>query len=251
MSLQSKQIDAYETNVPAADPRSQEFENFIYLVSHDVRNSVRALLEVPQWIEEDLENAGVKVQGPLAENIELMNIHTRRLDRMLIDLLIYSRIGRMQSNGEVSWNDVIELLSDQIQIPQGFRIIRDLREPVVVMGENDVITLMSSLISNSIKHHDSGEGSVWIETSSDAHSVTLTVTDDGPGIPRKCRHKVFEVMTTLRPRDEVEGSGMGLANVRKIVSFYGGDIEWLETDGNRGTSLRLRFPKQPSTRVTH
>ncbi|MEX0340627.1 MAG: ATP-binding protein [Arenibacterium sp.] len=251
MSLQSKQIDGQDAVLPATETRSQEFENFIYLVSHDVRNSVRALLEVPQWIEEDLENAGIRVKGPLAENIELMNIHTRRLDRMLIDLLVYSRIGRMQNNGEVSWNDVIEMLSDQIQIPSGFRIIRDLREPVIVMGENDVMTLMSSLISNSIKHHDCGEGSVRIETASDAHNVTLTVTDDGPGIPLKCREKVFEVMTTLRPRDEVEGSGMGLANVRKIVSFYGGDIEWLETEKGRGTSLRLRFPKQSPTRVTH
>ncbi|MEX0280820.1 MAG: ATP-binding protein [Arenibacterium sp.] len=251
MSLQSKQIEPPENAVSATDIRSQEFENFIYLVSHDVRNSVRALLEVPQWIEEDLENAGVQIKGPLADNIELMNTHTRRLDRMLIDLLVYSRIGRMQNNGEVAWGDVIDLITDQINVPPGFRIIRDLQEPIIVMGENDVMTLVSSLISNAIKHHDNREGCVWIQTVSNSEYVSLTVVDDGPGIPIKSREKVFEVMTTLRPRDEVEGSGMGLAKVRKIVTFYGGDIEWLDTEGGRGTALRFRFPKQRPTRITH
>lgn len=251
MSLQSKTVDGSEHARIVSAPQSQEFENFIYLVSHDVRNSVRALLEVPQWIEEDLVNAGVAVEGPLAENIELMNIHTRRLDRMLIDLLVYSRIGRMQSNGEVYWNDVIDALSDQIQIPGSFRIIRDIREPAIMMGEHDVMTLMSSLISNSIKHHDRREGVLRIETVLDGDHVVLTVSDDGPGIPEKWRDKVFEVMTTLRPRDEVEGSGMGLANVRKIATFYGAEIEWPDNGSGRGLVLRLRFPKNAGPTVTH
>jgi len=76
---------------------SQDIEDLIYLISHDVRSSVRALLELPNWISEDLEEAGFPVQGQVAASIELMNRHTSRLDRMLVDLLTYSRIGRMQS----------------------------------------------------------------------------------------------------------------------------------------------------------
>lgn len=243
MSLHSNQMAAPDITVPVAEPSSQEFENFIYLVSHDVRNSVRALLEVPQWIEEDLADSGIDIAGPLADNIELMNVHTRRLDRMLIDLLVYSRIGRMQSKGEVLWDTVVDSIIDQIQVPNGFRIIRDICAPEIHMGENDVMTLMSSLISNSIKHNDAKHGILKISTRNLRNAVELTVTDNGPGIPPRFREKVFQVMTTLRPRDEVEGSGMGMANVRKIANHYNATIEWFTPETERGLALRFLFPK--------
>ena len=54
--------------------------------------------------------------------------------------------------------------------------------------------------------------------------IRFTVCDDGPGIPEEFRAKVLGAMTTLRPRDEVEGSGMGLANIRKIAEHYSGTV---------------------------
>lgn len=224
------------------DDASREFEEFIYLVSHDVRNSVRALLELPQWIEEDLVSGGFPVTGPLAENIALMNTHTRRLDRMLIDLLIYSRIGRLQTDKTVEWDEVISTILGQLRIPTGFRIMRDIRAPAIRMGETDVVTLLSSLVSNAIKHHDREQGTVRIATREEEGWHVLSVADDGPGIPPGSRDRVFGVMTTLRPRDEIEGSGMGLANVRKIAGLYSGRIEWEAQHGHRGCHLSLWFP---------
>lgn len=221
---------------------SKEFEDFIYLVSHDVRNSVRALLELPQWIEEDLEEAGYHVSGGLAENIGLMNTHTRRLDRMLIDLLIYSRIGRMQTVKRLAWADLIDAVLEQLKVPDGYEIIRDLRAKSIRMGETDGTTLISALVSNAIKHHDKDQGKIRIETREADGTVVLTVRDDGPGIDAAFRDRVFDVMTTLKPRDEVEGSGMGLAHVRKIVSHYGGQIAILSNPDGRGCQIEIRLP---------
>lgn len=84
-------LRAMPTQEPQIDMpvRSGEFEDFIYLISHDVRNSVRALIELAQWIADDLAEAGVKIEGQVAETIDLMNTHTGRLDRMLVDLLTF------------------------------------------------------------------------------------------------------------------------------------------------------------------
>ncbi|MEO3414606.1 HAMP domain-containing sensor histidine kinase [Roseovarius sp. CAU 1744] len=221
---------------------ASEFEDFIYLLSHDIRNSVRALLEVPQWIQDDLEEAGYIINEPLQENLALMNIHTRRLDRMLIDLLVYSRAGRMQVVKSVDLAEAIAVVLEQLTIPPGFEIDLDLKCAEIRMGDRDILTLFSALISNSVKHHDMNEGKVTITSVQKAGDCIITVTDDGPGIPEKYRERVFEIMTTLKPRDEIEGSGMGLALVRKIVDIYGGQISWLSGPAERGTSIQLTFP---------
>lgn len=227
---------------PARHASSSEFEDFIYLLSHDIRNSVRALLEVPQWIQDDLVEAGYRINQPLQENLALMNIHTRRLDRMLIDLLVYSRAGRMQVVKSVDISEAIAIVLDQLTIPSSFKIDLNLKCADIRMGDRDILTLFSALISNSVKHHDMKEGHLTISSIRKAGDCVITVTDDGPGIPEQYRERVLEVMTTLKPRDEIEGSGMGLALVRKIVEIYGGEIAWLSEEGARGTSIQLTFP---------
>lgn len=240
-----RQIDADVSNDAEAQNKksgAQEFEDFIYLLSHDIRNSVRALLEVPQWIQDDLVEAGYRINAPLQENLALMNIHTRRLDRMLIDLLVYSRAGRMQVVKSVDLSEAIAIVLDQLSISAGFEIDLNLKCNELRMGDRDILTLLSALISNAIKHHDMKQGTVKLSSIKKAGECILTITDDGPGIPEKYRDRVFEVMTTLKPRDEIEGSGMGLALVRKIVEIYGGQIRFLSEPDTRGTSIEIRFP---------
>ena len=221
---------------------SQDFEDLIYLLSHDVRNSVRALLEVPAWIEEDLINAGHKITGSLAENLELVNTHTRRLDRMLIDLLVHSRVGRKQTVKTVDLAEAIDLVVEQMILPAGFTFQTDLKCQSVRIGERDILTLLSALISNSIKHHDRKDGKIRVSSVRDATQCVIAVSDDGPGIPAKYREAVFDAMMTLRPRDEIEGSGMGLAIVRKIVDLYGGRMRWANETADRGTVLEIGLP---------
>ncbi|KHA53457.1 sensor histidine kinase [Sulfitobacter geojensis] len=210
------------------------------MISHDVRASVRALLELPRWIEEDLEEAGVKIDGSVAASIELMNRHTGRLDRMLVDLLTFSRIGRMQEVRENHLPRVLDQVLEDIPVPAGFAVIRDMECDQLVMGDRDVLTLFDALVGNALKHHDKSSGQIVISTSVQAGEVVLSVADDGPGIPPEYRENVFGAMRTLRPRDEVEGSGMGLANVRKIATLYGGSARITDSPYGRGTLVEAR-----------
>lgn len=218
----------------AATADTQNIDDFIYLISHDVRASVRALLELPQWIAEDLQEAGVEVTGSVAQSIEMMNRHTARLDRMLIDLLAYSRVGRMQ---EVELVDIMVALDEVLaglHLPDGMKLTRDIACPDVMMGEQDALLMLSALIGNAVKHHNASTGNITVHTRMEGHMVRLTVSDDGPGISEKLHAKAIGPMTTLRPRDEVEGTGMGLANVRKIAAHYGGHLSLSENTGVLG-----------------
>ena len=95
-------------------------------------------------------------------------------------------------------------------------------------------------LSNAIKHHDRSEGQIDFLVEVEEDHIKLEVTDDGPGVPMARQEHVFEILTTLKPRDEVEGSGMGLAVARRIVHHYGGEISMtspVDGFGGRGTSV--------------
>lgn len=220
---------------------SRDFEEFIYLLSHDVRNSARALVELPEWIREDMAAEGQPISKSLAENLSLMDVHTRRLDRMLIDLLVYSRVGRKQSVQEVDLLDAVQQVLEQVQLPMGFEVSCDLKCKTLLFGERDILTLLTALISNSIKHHHKDSGSINVSSRVENSECVICVSDDGPGIDEKYQERVFQAMTTLKPRDEVEGSGMGLAIVRKIVELHGGKLAWTKPASQSGTALEMRF----------
>lgn len=72
--------------------------------------------------------------------------------------------------------------------------------------------------------------------------MEFLVADDGPGIPQRFQSRVFRLFTTLRPRDDIEGSGMGLAMVKKLVETFGGHIS-LESEEGQGCRFRFTWPK--------
>jgi signal transduction histidine kinase len=193
-------------------------------MSHDVRASVRALLELPQWIAEDLAEAGVEITGSVAQSIDMMNRHTARLDRMLMDLLAYSRIGRMQPLVRVNVEAALDEVLAELHLPQSMKLVRDIGSTHVMMGEQDALMLWSALVGNAVKHHHEKRDTILVMTRQEGAMIRFTVCDDGPGIPERSHGRALGAMTTLRSRDEVEGTGMGLANVRKLAEHYGGQV---------------------------
>jgi len=234
--------------VETAAPQSEvaqaaaEFDEFIYVLSHDLRASIRTLVEVPQWIGEDLVAEGHAVSETMSENLSMMEVHAHRLDQMLVDLLAYSRIGRMQKIQDVSISRAMSSVITSLDVPAGFEVVQNIAHDQIQIGASDIVTLLSAILSNAIKHHDTETGRFSISTEREADELIFRMQDDGPGIPAKYRDRVFEVMTTLRPRDEVEGSGMGLALVKKIISFYGGRLDWVDNASGRGTGFVVYLP---------
>jgi signal transduction histidine kinase len=200
----------------------QIIDDFIYLMSHDLRASVRALVELPNWIAEDLQEAAIDLPASVTTSIELMNRHTARLDQMLVDLLAYSRIGRFQDVIHVDLDAALNRVLESLRMPEGRCVQRDINCTHAMLGEQDVLILLAALIDNVAKHHHAATSTVKISTRREGGMIRLTVSDDGPGIPEKHYAKALGALTTLRPRDEVEGTGMGLANVNRIAEHYGG-----------------------------
>jgi signal transduction histidine kinase len=102
--------------------------------------------------------------------------------------------------------------------------------------------ILMNLIGNAIKHHDKKKGHIEVAVEDNGDGYTFTVRDDGPGIPAQFHDQVFKMFQTLKPRDQVEGSGMGLAMVRKYVQVSGGTIT-VESAEGQGSTFRFTWPK--------
>ena len=230
-------------SVAEPDKFETEFDAFVYHISHDVRASSRALTELPTWIEEDLIDAGVEMPKSVHESLRLMKRHTARLDGILSDLLTYSRIGRMQRTGNIEIAPRVATVLRALEIPSTFRVLTELDAQTVRMGNKDLERLLDALLSNPIKHRTQDTGLMRIETELKASTFRLTVSDDGPGIEPQYQARVFSMMTTLKPRDQVEGSGMGLPIARKIAEYYGGKISLHAPGREGGCTIIVELPQ--------
>lgn len=232
---------SFDPSIPIEDSQT-ELDEIIYRISHDLRASVRALQELPNWIADDLERAAVQLPAPTNRHLELIANHACRLDLMLTGLLEFSRIGRMQTIAAISPERALADVIDDLGLAEGTKIKVELDHGKVQIGHVDLHRMFSILVTNAVRFHP--EQSPRIEVrggpSRDGEWV-FEVSDDGPGIPAAKREFVQRPMTKLVSRDVDIGAGMGLAVLRKIAQTYGGSVEIGVPKSGKGTLVRVRL----------
>ncbi len=220
---------------------NQELEQFAYVASHDLKAPLRAIDILVDWLQEDLNDY---TGGEVRQNLGLLKQRTSRLHRLLDDLLAYSRAGRKP--GEIVELDTKVLVEDLFILlspPASMRLVADASLPALRAHHAPLEQVLRNLINNAIKHHPTQQGLVKVYAQDKGDEVLFAVEDDGSGIPPEFAERIFQMFQTLKPRDEVEGSGMGLAIVKRIVEWQGGRI-WLHGGpGGVGTVFKFTWKK--------
>lgn len=227
---------------------ANELDEIIYRISHDLRASVRALRDLPEWLDEDLRAQGFVPEGDAAETLALMAEHATRLEAMIAGLLAYSRVGRLQAHARHLPGEVFEgLVADLAPGPDVAFFCQFAPHPVR-MGEADVAKVFQVLLSNALAHARRPDRRLEIEIASCRSGDTweLLFADNGPGIAPDAADRVFRPMVRQPPSSDENGSeigaGMGLAILRKIAATYGGTIDLEHRRRRGGTLFRLRLP---------
>ena len=220
---------------------NEELQQFAYVASHDLKAPLRGIDHLATWIEEDL---GEKLDGEARENMGLLRGRVRRLETLLDDLLAYSRAGRDEAPIErVIVNDMIAGIFDLLNTERRFELILDTEIATMRTKRSALEQVFINIFSNAIKHHDGTHGTISVTVREQDNHYDFTVADDGPGIPVEHRERVFQMFQTLQPRDNVEGSGMGLAIIRKVVERQGGSIVTEDSPGGRGALFHFSWQK--------
>ena len=231
-------LEVFKGNSKELHRSNEELGRFAYAASHDLKSPLRAIHDLAQWT---IEDAGDVLPDECRGHLDMMMDRTGRLSRLLDSLLEYSRVGRENStiaSVDLDWlpQDILDLLGARDRF--ALKIEGDMKTAMTY--EAPFRQVLYNFINNAIKHHDKEHGEITVSCRRLGDRLQVSVADDGPGIDPQYHEKIFELFQTLQSRDNVEGSGMGLAIIRKQVEQYGGTLS-LNSDPGRGRGSVFTF----------
>jgi signal transduction histidine kinase len=223
---------------------NRDLEDFAYVASHDLKAPLRGIDSAAKWLDEDLHES---LSEQSRHILELMRSRINRMERLLDDLLTYSRAGRTDTSiQEINVTSLIENIVQVLCPPVHIKVRVEGELPVIITASAQLEQVLRNLINNAIKHHDKRTGEVVVSASCHGDMVEFMVRDDGPGIAPEFHDKIFQLFQTLKRRDEVEGSGMGLALVKKLVEQQNCSIGVRSQGDGKGTEFRFQWPSWPT-----
>ncbi|HEY9007427.1 MAG TPA: ATP-binding protein [Ohtaekwangia sp.] len=215
--------------------KNQELDQFAYIVSHDLKAPLRGIDNVVTWIQEDhLPLLPPKV----VEYLDVIKGRVQRAENLLNGILSYSRVGReLQPKEEVNINNLLEEVREYLPKRPGLKLYIEPDLPVLFTEKLPLQQIFTNLLVNAFRYHDKEHGMVRVYGRKTERHYEFYIEDNGPGISREYHKKIFVIFQTLEVRDTPEGTGVGLAIVKKILDDRNLSIRVISSPGNGSTFI--------------
>jgi PAS domain S-box-containing protein len=235
---------AAERATAATNEAYRELDQFAYVASHDLKAPLRGINNLAQWIQDDL---GEELDGESAEHLRLLQGRVHRMEALIDGILAYSRAGRVRNAPEpvdtgALVREVIELLAPPPEVE--FDVCEQM--PVLEAERVPLQQVFLNLLGNAVKYGraERDDVTVCLECRDLGDAFEFAVRDNGPGIDPEYHERIWGIFQTLAARDKVEGTGIGLSIVKKVIETRGGRVA-LESAPGRGATFRFTWPKTP------
>ena len=226
---------------------NKELEAFSYSVSHDLRAPLRHIAGFSDLLLESAGSEDVALRQRFLKNIKES---ARLAGKLVDDLLSFSQMGRAALRPtSIDMTDLVSGCIDKLGIDIGQRRVDwHIDRMPVVQGDPSFLHLaMFNLLSNAVKFTNGRDPAViriWAEDAGDDYA--FHVADNGAGFNRDYVHKLFGVFQRLHRMEDFQGTGIGLANVRRIIERHNGRV-WADSIQGEGATFSFTLPKQAIT----
>ena len=224
---------------------NQDLEAFSYSVSHDLRAPLRHVIGFAQMLEEHAREA---VDDRGRRYLQTITDSANRMARLIDDLLAFSRLGRgTLTKSRVDLTALVHEVRAEVTAHEAApgRVVQWRVDDLGEVQADPVLLrqVLVNLLSNALKYsapRDQAEISVATDVGDDG-AVVVVVRDNGVGFDPRYKERLFSVFQRLHRADEFPGTGVGLANVKRIVQRHGGRV-WAESEPNRGATFYFSLP---------
>ncbi|EAT12680.1 sensor histidine kinase [Oceanobacter sp. RED65] len=234
-----KLIRQLEQSVEKLKQANSDVEQFAYIASHDLKSPLVGIKNVSEWLIEDYSDA-LDEEGQ--DHLRMIKGRCNRMAALLDDLLIYSRTG----THELVYSDinVKALVKDVCQLHDCLNITDIQGEELHISVDKRALEIaIRNVISNALKHNTNEKKKIRVTIEEKADQAYISVEDNGEGVNEQYFDTIFLPFKTLKPRDQMEGSGMGLAITAKAVRRLRGKIDVSKSELG-GLNMTISIPKQ-------
>ncbi|MDA9272995.1 PAS domain S-box protein [Flavobacteriaceae bacterium] len=220
---------------------NEGLQEYAHIVSHDLKSPLRSISALVSWLEEDF---GDKLGPAGLSQLTLMQDKIASMDQLITGILRYSSIGSEKARFEICPTlKLVQQLKATIYWPEQIALRFNGTMPSIKADKTQLQQLFQNLLSNAISHMDKPKGQIEIGYNDLGDLHEFSVKDNGIGIPKAYKEKIFEIFETLESGKG--SSGIGLSIVKKIVQLYGGTI-WVKSEYGAGATFYFTIKKDIS-----
>jgi PAS domain S-box-containing protein len=240
------------SRVEQAHTVNEELEAFSYSVSHDLRAPLRHITGFADMLRNHLSQGATPPDEKTTRYLKYIVDSAHQMGSLIDDLLVFSRMGRSEMVGEEVDMEALarEAVHHFALETEGRKVDVQIARLPSALGDAAMLRLVwMNLVGNAVKYTRARE-EARIEIgfgSGEGKETVYFVRDNGVGFNMKYSHKLFGVFQRLHQADEYEGTGIGLANVRRIVQRHGGRV-WAEGEIDKGATFSFSLPPEPPLR---
>ena len=222
---------------------NKELETFAYSISHDLRTPIRQVYSFADILQKSLKS--INLSEEINSYLEMIIKLTKRASKMIDDLMEFSSTGRLEMfYTTIDMNSLVEEIKQQIVSQTDNRnILWEIESLPSVNGDRTLIRLVwQNLIENAIKYTSyKNIAEINIGSNINSSEITFFIKDNGVGFDMRYVDRIFGIFQRLHSSQEFEGTGIGLANVQRIVHRHRGRI-WTQSAVNEGTTIYFSLP---------
>lgn len=215
----------------------KDYDDFVYIVSHDFRASFRKINSLTGWMKEDLESEDL---SDMKDNIKLLQRSAKQMDGMLHGLTMISRVDRIERiETEVNIEKLIQLVINENNLK--FKKIETKgQSPIFKTNEEKLKNILTEVLKNAYIFNNSQEKQVIINWSFSDSKITLEIIDNGIGIANKDHEMPFKLFYNEHFKTKIDTTGYGLTYARKLVESEEGTIS-INNSSELGTTIKIKL----------
>ena len=222
--------------------KKEEIEQILYATTHDLKEPIRTIDSFIALLKMELaSHPNPEVQTFLS----FIADSSIRMNQLIEGLLNFSRLGQKEPIQEVNCEEVIEEVIKDLAFSIKTANATIEREPLpsFIGYKTEIRLLFQNLISNAIKFRKADIAPIiQINVSENSTFYTFSIIDNGIGVDEKFQEMIFQLFRRVNTKTEYEGTGIGLANCKKIVELHNGKI-WVTSEKNKGTTFYFTISK--------